>query len=69
MKLFGGNIDPACEYCENGTKTSDGQMVLCIKNGVFSPFYHCKKYVYSPLLRVQKKNVMIPKFNKKDFMY
>ena len=67
--LFAGEISPACEYCEYGTKTSDGQMVLCMKNGVVSPFYHCKKFVYSPLLRVPKKNIMIPKYNKKDFMY
>lgn len=68
MKLFGKNIEPACEYCTNGRRTSNGQMVLCMRNGVVAPYYSCKKFVYSPLLRVPKIQKTLPKYNKKDFM-
>lgn len=69
MKLFGKNIEPACEYCEYGRKTSNGQMVLCVKNGVVSPFYRCRKFIYAPLLRQPKKAAPLPIFEKKDFSY
>ena len=29
--LFGRHIEPACEYCELGRPTRDGQMILCEK--------------------------------------
>ena len=35
--LFGRHIEPACEYCELGRPTRDGQMILCEKNGAVSP--------------------------------
>ena len=69
MKLFGEHIDPACEYCEHGSKTSDGQMILCMRNGVVAPFFHCKRFSYSPLLRIPKKPQPMPKFEAKDFTY
>jgi hypothetical protein len=66
-KLFGKNIEPSCEYCEFGNKTKDEQMVLCIKNGVVSPTYSCKKYIYSPLKREPKPPLVVTRYKKEDF--
>ena len=66
-KFFGSKIEPACEYCEFGKKTSDGQTVLCKRNGVVAPFYSCKKFVYAPLKRVPGKVPVMQKFEKSDF--
>ena len=30
-KLFGNHIEPACGYCERGTASKDGNMVLCVE--------------------------------------
>ncbi len=67
FKLFGKNVEPACEYCEFGNKTKDEQMILCIKYGVVHPTFSCKKYIYSPLKREPKPPISVPKFNKEDF--
>ena len=48
---FGRRIEPACEYCELGSPTKDGQMILCRKNGVVAPCFSCRKFTYDPLLR------------------
>lgn len=67
-KHFGSKIEPACEYCENGRKTKDGQMVLCAKHGAVAPYYACKSFCYSPLLRVPKPPVKLKTdFDKNDF--
>ena len=54
-KLFGNHIEPACGYCERGTASKDGNMVLCESKGVVAPFYSCRKFVYAPLKRVPKR--------------
>ena len=66
-KLFGKNIDPACEYCEYG-KGAPSNMVACPKYGVVAPFYYCRKFKYNPLKRIPKKaNCNLPKFSADDF--
>ncbi len=66
-KLFGNNIEPACEYCCNGSKSENG-MILCVKLGVVSPSFCCKKFDYDPLKRKPHKvNHKLPKYNKEDF--
>ncbi|MBP0979329.1 MAG: hypothetical protein J6C55_01630 [Oscillospiraceae bacterium] len=66
-KLFGNNIEPACEYCSNGKKSESG-MILCLKLGVVSPSFCCKKFEYDPLKRKPKKhNHRLPKYSAKDF--
>jgi hypothetical protein len=67
MKLFGNTIDPSCSYCEYGKLSADDQIVLCEKYGPVSPFYHCRKYLYSPLKRKPRKNPTLPKFDPADF--
>ena len=59
-KLFGNHIEPACGYCERGTASKDGNMVLCESKGVVAPFYSCRKFVYAPLKRVPKRARAVP---------
>lgn len=66
-KLFGNKISPACEYCRNGTKSSDNAMVLCSKKGVVSPFYSCNKFVYMPTKRSPKRRPNLPDYSADDF--
>lgn len=66
--FFGNKIEPACEYCENGRKTKDGQMVLCEKHGAVAPYYSCKSFVYSPLLRTPKPQITLKHgYKEEDF--
>lgn len=65
--LFGSSIQPACQYCENGKLTTDGNFVLCEKRGSLRPSDSCKKYVYSPFKRVPKRFAPLPTYDKKDF--
>lgn len=68
MKLFGSNVDPSCCYCKFGKKSGDKQMILCKKNGVVAPYYSCRKFHYAPLKRVPRRNILLPKYTKEDFM-
>lgn len=66
-KLFGNNIEPACEYCMYGTKSRNG-MILCLKVGIVNPFYNCKKFDYDPLKRIPRRpNHRLPKYSPEDF--
>ncbi len=65
--LFRGEISPACEYCEYGRKASDNVMILCIKKGMVSPRYSCRKFLYSPLKRVPRRQPKLPSFSPEDF--
>lgn len=66
-KLFGKNIEPACEYCQYGQYSQDKQMILCIQKGVVAPFYHCRKFIYDPTKRIPKKVRKLPEFDPADF--
>jgi hypothetical protein len=66
-KMFGGNIQPACEYCEHGTPSVDSNMVLCKKRGVVSPLYSCRKFKYTPLKRKPLSKPQLPVFSPEDF--
>ena len=50
-RLFGNNIQPACKYCTEGFYKPGEEQVLCIKRGVTTPDFHCKKFDYDPLKR------------------
>ncbi len=65
--LFGDNIIPACEYCEHGVRSKDGTMIDCEREGVVSPYFRCKKFIYSPVKRIPKQSPKIGAFTKKDF--
>ncbi len=66
-KLFGNHIEPACEYCENGRMTKDGQMVLCERHGIVAPYFSCRKFIYAPLKRIPKGNKPLPQYKQEDF--
>lgn len=63
---YGANISPACAYCQHGTPASDPKMILCRRKGVVSPYYHCWRFRYDPLLRVPRRQ-MLPELDPKDF--
>ncbi len=65
--LFAGDVPPSCEYCEFGRKASDHVMILCIKKGMVSPYYSCRKFRYSPLKRIPKRRPKLPEFTSEDF--
>lgn len=64
--LFNRTITPRCAYCEHGNWSSDRQRILCLKKGVVSPEFFCRKFVYNPLKRVPKKPLK-EKFEAADF--
>ncbi len=66
-KLFGNNIEPACEYCRHGSLSSDNAMILCSKKGVVSPYYSCNKYTYMPTKRIPKRHPELPSYSPEDF--
>ncbi|MGN0551459.1 MAG: hypothetical protein ACI4I4_06415 [Acutalibacteraceae bacterium] len=64
-RLFGNNIEPNCEFCDNCEK-SDENVRICkakreIKNG------KCRRFKYNPLLRVPAQMARLPKYDPKDF--
>lgn len=48
--LFNKDIEPSCSYCKFGNKIS-AEEVACIKKGVVSSGYFCRKFKYDPLRR------------------
>ncbi|WP_418666700.1 hypothetical protein [Allofournierella sp.] len=65
--FYGADIPPACGYCEHGRRAADPRMILCCKRGVVSPYYHCKRFCYDPLLRVPRRQPKLPSFTAEDF--
>ncbi len=65
--FFGKDIEPVCEYCEHGQNTKDGKMILCIKKGIVSKEYSCKRFIYSPLKRIPRRPLKLPTMEKDDF--
>lgn len=65
--LFGKNITPACGYCENGRDTADGAMILCNRIGIVSPYYRCRKFVYSPIRRKPRALPKLPDVDSASF--
>lgn len=57
-KLFGNNIKPSCKFCELGTAMGDDK-IQCSKFGVVKSYDSCKKFVYSPLKRIPKKEIQL----------
>lgn len=49
--LFNKNIEPRCIYCARGKKLNN-DYISCMRFGVVSSGYHCKRFVYDPMKRV-----------------
>jgi hypothetical protein len=69
-KLFGNNIKPARKYCEFSAPIPENEDKLsCAKFGEVKPYDSCKKFEYSPLKRIPKKEIALAHsdVNKIDF--
>lgn len=66
-KLYGKGIIPACAYCAKGSVTTDKKFILCLKKGIVTPDYHCRRFKYDPLLRIPKIPPELEKFTAEDF--
>ena len=66
LKLFGNKIHPACQYCTEAMQQMS-ENVLCLKKGIVSPHYSCKKFIYDPLKRVPPRPQSLQKYETKDF--
>ena len=47
MKLFRGNIDPRCAYCQFASTLNDREC-MCVKRGVVPVEHHCRSFRYDP---------------------
>ncbi|MCI6639656.1 MAG: hypothetical protein MSH10_02510 [Pygmaiobacter massiliensis] len=65
--LFSNDMPPACEYCEYGRLASDQVMILCSRKGPVAPRYSCRKFFYSPLKRIPRRQPKLPDFSPEDF--
>ena len=54
-KLYGNNIEPACEVCALGHRSPDGKSVLCSRKGAVDPYDSCRKFEYDPLKRIPER--------------
>ena len=64
--FYGAKISPACAYCAHGSPAPDQRMVLCPRRGVVSPSFHCRNFLYDPLLRTPRRQEL-PHFEPEDF--
>ncbi len=67
-RFFGKHIEPSCSYCERGTAAKDGKMVLCKQKGIVYKDFHCKKFIYDPLLRIPRKKPKLKELPKENFL-
>ena len=66
-KLYGNSIQPSCEHCAHGRRSSDGKAVLCTRRGVMPLYHHCRKFLYDPLKRIPFRQPTLQAFRQEDF--
>ena len=66
-RFFGKNIVPACAYCERGVPSEGENTILCLRYGVTSPYFKCRRFRYDPLRRIPKIPPPLPTFSLEDF--
>ncbi len=66
--LFRKKITRSCSYCQRGAAMENDQ-ILCVKYGVVSAYYSCRKFRYNPLKRVppKMKSLDLQKYDDVDF--
>ena len=66
--LFRKKIPHSCEYCANGTKI-DEEQILCSKRGVITDMEKCRKFKYDPCKRIPSKPKALDfsKYDEYDF--
>lgn len=55
--LFSKNIEPKCAYCEHGKPARSQGKILCPRCGLVDENYSCKKFTYSPFLRIPERGI------------
>lgn len=63
-KLFGKNIETACEYCQN---YNPGAEFPCELGRKINANGKCKKFNYNPTLRTPKAEAVMMQFSKEEF--
>ncbi|MCM1226061.1 MAG: hypothetical protein NC320_01375 [Clostridium sp.] len=53
---FDKNIEPKCAYCEHGKPARSVGKILCQRCGLVDENYSCKKFTYSPFLRIPERD-------------
>lgn len=48
--MFRKNIEPSCMYCRHGREIGGGE-IACIKTGVVSITFACRRFSYDPFKR------------------
>lgn len=66
-KLYGNNIQPSCEHCQHGRRSSDGKAILCPKKGVMPLYHHCRRFSYDPLKRIPFRQPALSPHEKEEF--
>lgn len=66
--LFRKRIERSCSYCRYGAKF-DKDQILCVKQGIVSAFFGCRKFRYDPCKRIppKAKAMDFNKYNDEDF--
>lgn len=66
--LFRKKLPRSCSYCALGTSVNSGQ-ILCIKRGIVSAYYNCRKFQYDPCKRIPPKPAAVnfSKYKDEDF--
>lgn len=65
--LFSKNITPSCSYCKYSKMSKDNKTFLCLKKGVVSSDFSCKKYSYDIFKRIPKRFNKLLTFSEDDF--
>lgn len=52
---FDKKTEPKCAYCEHGKPAKSEGKILCPRSGIVDENYSCKKFSYSPFLRIPEK--------------
>lgn len=66
--LFRKKMERSCSYCRFGTKLEKKQ-ILCVKQGIVSDSYGCRKFCYDPCKRIPPKPKAMDfcKYDEEDF--
>ena len=66
--LFRKKVEKSCEYCANGVKLNEDQ-VLCAKQGLVSSCERCRRFKYDPCKRIPRKAKPLDfkKYEEKDY--
>lgn len=67
IRLFGSQIEPACQYCEYSFRHGAHKAFSCRIRGAVTPFSHCRKFKYAPLKRIPRHSAPLPQYSKEEF--